>query len=83
MQTGGFKKIFPHLRIEFLVITKYMKQCSFLFMNGVFRDAFKIKINILICIVVKVSLYIDWFSNSLVFTYTPLVRGVGGLMRLV
>ena len=50
-----------------------MKQCSFLFMNGVFRDAFKIKINISICIVVKFSLYIDWFSNSLVFTYTPLI----------
>ena len=40
-----------------------MKQCSFLFMNGVFRDALKIKINISICIVLKFSLYIDRFSN--------------------
>ena len=34
-----------------------------------FRDAFKIKIDISIFIVVTFSLCIDWFSNSLVFTY--------------
>ena len=43
------------------------------FYEWMLRDAFKIKIKISICIVVTFSLYIDWFSNSLVFTYTALI----------